>query len=105
MFSVDDKNIANPKEIHDHMYSNNAAASSAIMQASKSYTAVLASYENFMNYSGKITLDSDHPMIIQPLPDESNGYSLKTIEGEWSFHNSGGCGNFDTYGKNPAYCF
>lgn len=31
VFSVDDKNIANPKEIHDNMYSTNATASSAIL--------------------------------------------------------------------------
>jgi hypothetical protein len=31
VFSVDEKNIANPKEIHDHMYSMNASASSAVI--------------------------------------------------------------------------
>jgi hypothetical protein len=31
VFSVDEKNIANPKEIHDHRFSSNASASSAIM--------------------------------------------------------------------------
>ena len=64
MFSVDEKNIANPKEIHDHLYSTNAAASTAILQASKSYTAILSAYENYMSYGGKITLDSDHPLVI-----------------------------------------
>ena len=74
------------------------------MQASKNYTAVVSAYHYSEPLGGKITVESDVPMLIHLLADESQGYNKKVFNGEWSFHNSGGCGNHGTFDKNPAYC-
>jgi hypothetical protein len=43
-------------------------------------------------------------MILQPVVDEGAGMIMQVFSDEWGLNNSGGCMNFGTYDKNPAYC-
>lgn len=43
-------------------------------------------------------------MIFQPVAEEGAGMIKQVFSDEWGLKNSGGCMNFGTYDKNPAYC-
>lgn len=43
-------------------------------------------------------------MVFSRLPEEGHGFAKKVFSGSFEFSNSGGCRNFPTYDKNPAYC-
>ena len=53
---------------------------------------------------GTITLESDQPMIFKAIPDEGVGMIKQVFSDDWNINNAGGCMNFGTYDKNPAYC-
>jgi hypothetical protein len=103
VFQVDEKNVANPKELKD-AYKAGDAASNCMFNAAKNYTAIISAFNQGEPLGGKLIVESDLPMIVQQLADESQGYVKKVFSGEWSFHNSGGCSNHGTFDKNPAYC-
>lgn len=70
VFQVDEKNIANIKELKDP-YKKGEGVSSCQMQASKNYTAVVSAFEQTDPLGGKLVVESDFPMVVQMLPDES----------------------------------
>lgn len=57
-----------------------------------------------MPIGGVLTVESDQALIVQQLPDEGSGFLKQVFSGSFEFSNSGGCRNFGTYDKNPAYC-
>ena len=101
--TVSDQNIANPKELKDP-YKKMEAVSHSILHGVKPYTAVVSTFNRNEPMGGKLTLESDSPMIFKMLPDEGHGYVKQVFNGEFEFQNSGGCSNFGTFDKNPAYC-
>ena len=100
---MDEKNIANPKELREK-YSTDEATSHCILQGAKHYTAVVSSFKRGDVIGGTITLETDIPMIIRQLPEEGAGMVKQVFSDEWNCNNAGGCRNFGTYDVNPAYC-
>jgi hypothetical protein len=74
------------------------------IEGAKHYTCIVSTFDRSEPLGGKITLESTHSMIFQPLHEEGQGMQKQVFHDEWTSSNGGGCKNFGTYDKNPAYC-
>ena len=75
---VDENNIANIKELKEP-FRKVEGASNAILQGTKPYTCVISSFDRAEALGGRITVESDSPLIFKQLPDEGNGYIKKVF--------------------------
>lgn len=73
------------------------------IEGAKHYTCIVSTFDRSEPLGGKITLESSQPMIFQALYEEGQGMIKQIFHDEWSSSNGGGCKNFGTYDKNPAY--
>ena len=64
---------------------------------------MVCGYHREQPLGGTLKVESDSPLIVRPIAPEGTGFNKRVFEGEWDFKNSGGCSNFGSFEKNPAY--
>ena len=75
------------------------------IEGAKHYSCIVSTFDRSEPLGGRLTLESTMPMIFQPLHDEGQGMQKQVFHDQWTAANGGGCRNFGTYDKNPAYGF
>lgn len=99
---TDEKSLANPAEQMDP-YKKNEAVSMCVLNGGKSYSLIVSGYDRNDPLGGTLTVESDQPLLVRQLTPEGHGMVKQVFHDTWEFNSSGGCSNFQTFGKNPAY--
>ena len=102
IFAVNSKNALN-SQVMESAYKPGEFTMHCKLPGSKSYTAVVSTYDKSMPLGGTITLEADHAMVFAEIQDEGIGMSKQVFNDLWSCHTAGGCGNFDSFAVNPTY--
>ena len=87
----------------NEMYTPQINHLKTMLDANKFYTVVLSAFDLVTKMGGLLTLESNWPMKIEPLPQEGYGLHKIDINGVLNEQNSGGSRNFPSFGKNPAW--
>ena len=67
------------------------------------YTLVVSSFSPGELLGGKLEILSNQPLQVRTIGAEGAGMQVENIPGAWTQANAGGCSNYPTYGKNPAW--
>jgi len=81
---VDETNIVNQKELKEAFRPIEGVAN-GIITGAKPYTVVVSCFDRSMPIGGTLTLESDAPMLLKPLPEEGAGFIKQVFSGSFEF--------------------